>query len=146
MAINGLLIAVFEMAVVFVLERKQKNLYFISIGTLLAGLSFAVFNMLPGTHSLALTSMFIMTAAEMLSMPFMNSYWISRTDETNRGQYAGLYTAAWSFAHVAGPLTGSLIAQRFGFTTLWWVIAIISVVTAVGFNSLRLRTQRQGPF
>ena len=75
----------------------------------------------------------------MLSMPFMNSFWINRTDHNNRGQYAGLYTAAWSIAQVLGPFAGGQIAQRLGFVTLWWTIGLTSALCAAGFKWLQLR-------
>jgi predicted MFS family arabinose efflux permease len=136
MSLNGLLIALFEMAVVFKLEQKNKNISYIVIGTLLVGLSFVVFNIVPGAASLALLATVIVTAGEMMAMPFMNSFWISRTDNNNRGQYAGLYTAAWSIAQVLGPFLGSQIAQSYGFTMLWWVVGGISILTASGFKWL----------
>ena len=136
MAFNGLLIAAFEMAVVFTLEGKNRNIQYIITGTLLVGLSFTIFNIVPGMASLALLSTVIVTGGEMMAMPFMNSFWISRTDPNNRGQYAGLYTAAWSIAQVLGPFAGSQIAQRYDFAALWWVIGAISIVTAAGFKLL----------
>ncbi len=139
MAFNGVLIALFEMAVVFTLESRKRNLHYIIIGTLLVGLSFVVFNLLPGEHSIALFAAVIVTAGEMLSMPFMNSFWISRTDLGNRGQYAGLYTAAWSIAMIIGPAAGAQIAQFYDFHILWYVIGGVSIVTASGFKWLQQR-------
>lgn len=140
MALNGLIITVFEMALIFKLEQKRHITFFIALGTLITGIAFVVFNLLPGTHAIAILSTIIITVGEMLAMPFMNTYWVSRTNNHNRGQYAGLYTVAWSLAQVCGPYAGSLIAEHFSFNTLWWVIGGISVVTAIGFRSLR--TQR----
>lgn len=131
MAFNGLLIGLFEMALVFSLEGKNKNLTYITIGTLLTGLSFVIFNLFPGYMSLALLSTIIMTAGEMLSMPFMNSFWVSRTTPGNRGQYAGLYTVAWSIAQVAGPYAGAQVAEHYGFTILWWWVGLVSCVAAL---------------
>ena len=136
MALNGFLIAAFEMAVVFKLENKGRNLNYIFIGTVLGGLSFVVFNLLPGQVSLAVISTIIVTAGEMLSMPFMNTFWVSRTNEYNRGQYAGLYTAAWSIAQIVGPFAGTQIVQHYDFNVLWWVVGGVSVLTALGFRSL----------
>jgi len=137
MSINGLLIALFEMTIVFTLEPKNKNIQYIVTGTLLIGLSFVVFNIVPGAASLALLSTVIVTSGEMMAMPFMNSFWISRTNHNNRGQYAGLYTAAWSIAQVLGPFIGSQIAQRYDFNILWWIIGGISILAAIGFKSLQ---------
>jgi predicted MFS family arabinose efflux permease len=145
MAINGLIIALFEMALVFHLESKRKNIRFISIGTLLCGLSFIVFNLLPGEKSIALLAMCIVSLGEMLTFPFMNSFWISRTEISNRGQYAGLYTVAWSIAQVAGPGAGSQVAQHLGFNTLWWGVGIVSVITSLGFKYIQHKTTRNAP-
>jgi len=67
--------------------------------------------------------MLVITVGEMLSMPFMNSFWIARTNAGNRGQYAGLFTMAWSMAQVVGPLAGGQIAERYGYNMLWWLMA-----------------------
>ena len=137
MALNGFLVAAFEMALIFKLEQKNKNLTFIMVGVLLTGISFIIFNLLPGTHSIALLSVLFLTAGEMLAMPFMNSYWISRTDYNNRGQYAGMYTAAWSIAQIVGPYTGSQLVEHYGFATLWWIVGLVSIVAASGFRWLQ---------
>jgi len=137
MAANGILIALFEMVLIHNLEGKRQNLYYITIGTTLVALSYLVFNFLPGFGSLAIISMLIVTIGEILSMPFMNSFWISRTKPNNRGQYAGLYTIAWSTAQVLGPGTGGQIAEKFGFTALWWVVGSMSIAAAIGFKWLQ---------
>lgn len=139
MALNGVLIGLFEMAVVFKLEQKKRNLQYIVAGILLTGLSFVVFNILPGEASLAILATCIVTAGEMLSMPFMNSFWIGRADKGNRGQYAGLYTASWSIAQIIGPYIGGQVVQHTNFNVLWWIVGGISVLTAMGFKWLQVK-------
>lgn len=72
----------------------------------------------------------------MIAMPFMNSYYISRSSDGNRGQYAALYTMAWSAAQVIGSTSGTQIAYATGFHNLWWIIGGICLITAVGYNLL----------
>jgi len=141
MALNGAMIAIFEMPVVFTLEQRSNYMNFIVAGTVLCSLSFVVFNILPGELSLAVISTIIVTAGEMMSMPFMNTFWTSRTDKHNRGQYAGLYTAAWSIAQVIGPYTGGQIAQNFGYYALWWATGATGLVCAAGFRWLHNKTR-----
>lgn len=136
MAANGILIALLEMLMVFRLEGRRQNLQYISVGTLLIAASYLVYNILPGFGTLAIISMLISTVGEMLSMPFMNSFWVSRTNADNRGQYAGLYSMAWSVAQVLAPSTGAQIAEHFGFTTLWWFIGGMAILATVGFRWL----------
>jgi predicted MFS family arabinose efflux permease len=136
MAANGLIIAAFEMVLIFKLEGKRAPLAYVPIGTLLVALSYIVFNLLPGTGWLAFFSMLIVTAGEMLSMPFMNSFWISRSTAQTRGQYAGLYTVAWSVAQVLSPAFGALLVEKGGFTVLWWVVGGIALLAAMGYRWL----------
>ena len=139
MALNGLLIALFEMAIVFTLEPKGKNLQYVIIGTLLVGLSFVVFNIFPGQYAVAIFSTLLLTLGEMLSMPFMNTFWVSRTNNSNRGQYAGLFTAAWSIAQVVGPYAGTQVVHKYGFNVLWWIVGGISILASIGYKSLDTR-------
>lgn len=136
MAINGLMITFIEMFLIYYLEQKSTPLKFISYGVWLVGLSFALFNVLNGQFLLAFISIIVITVGEMLSMPFMNSYWISRSNDNNRGQYAALYTMAWAAAQIAAPSIGGYVAGRYSFNVLWWLIFGIAVLSGFLYKSL----------
>lgn len=137
MTLNGLLITVFEMVLVFKLEGKKENLFYISYGVIVVGLSYFLLNILPLSIYAAFFCMILTTMGEICSMPFMNSFWITRTSPGNRGQYAGLYTIAWSTAQVIGPAGGAEVAQHIGFTVLWWIVGGVCLLAATGFWYLR---------
>ncbi len=134
MAVNGILIALFEMVVVFKLEGKKPYLYLTAIGTLLMGASFLLLNLpLASGFLVALLAILMLTVAEMVSLPFMNSYYINRSNTNNRGRYAGMYTMAWSTAQVIGSSSGSALAHQVGFYYLWIIAAAACVLAAGGF-------------
>ena len=134
MAINGVMIALVEMVLVYKLEGKRKNKVYITIGVSLVGLSFLTLN-IPGAGALiAFIMILIITMGEILSLPFMNSHWIARTQPSNRGQYAALYTMAWSAAQTLGPMLGAQMAEHFGFNLLWWTAGALSIGTALAFR------------
>jgi predicted MFS family arabinose efflux permease len=137
MALNGAIIVLVEMILVFRLEKKNQNLFYIQIGIFLTGISFLFLNILPSSAATAVFCMILVTAGEMLSLPFMNSFSISRAVPANRGQYAGLYTIAWSTAQVIGPAGGAQIVEHFNFSMLWWVNGGICILTAIGIKRLR---------
>jgi predicted MFS family arabinose efflux permease len=139
MALNGGLIALFEMVVVFKLEGKRENLFYIGNGIFLVGIAFLLLNIVPAIPVTAALFTLLVTLAEISSMPFMNAYWVSRTNTGNRGQYAGLYTIAWSVAQVIGPAGGSQIVEFFGFSTLYWIIGGLCMAAALGFRRLQQR-------
>jgi predicted MFS family arabinose efflux permease len=137
LAMNGLIIAIFEMVIVFKLEGRRPYLRFMTYGTVIMGISFFILN-IPFVHGfvIAAISMITITCAEMIAMPFAQSYYISRSNEGNRGQYASYYTMAWSAAQVAGSTGGTQIAYAIGFNNLWWIITGICLVTALGYHKL----------
>ena len=137
MAINGLVIALVEMILVYKLEGRRRSMVYIATGVTLVGLSFCVLNVPVYGTLIALTMIIMVTFGEILSMPFMNSYWITRTHPTNRGQYAALYTMAWSAAQTLGPMGGAQVAQYLGFNILWWMIGGLSIMAAFAFYKLK---------
>jgi predicted MFS family arabinose efflux permease len=137
MSLNGIIIAAFEMVIVFKLEGRVPYLRLMSWGTLIMGLSFFFLNMpLHNGFTVALLATLMITLAEMIAMPFMNSYYISRSSEGNRGQYAALYTMAWSAAQVIGSTSGTQAAYAAGFNNLWWIVGGICLLTATGYHFL----------
>lgn len=142
MSLNGLIIAVFEMVIVYKLEGKKSYLQLITYGTILIGLSYFALNLsLTSGLLVAMFSTVLVTFGEMVAMPFMNSYYIARTNVNNRGQYAALYTMSWSAAQVIGSSTGTWLAYQLGFFNLWWLIGGICFLAAGGYYVM-LRKQQ----
>jgi predicted MFS family arabinose efflux permease len=139
MGLNGLIIVIIEMVLIFHLESKNRSMHFISHGLLLTALSFLVYIFLPFPIITALLSVILVTMGEILAMPFMNNYWTGRASSLNRGQYAGYYTMAWSFAQVLGPTGGTWIAGHWGFNSLWWISALICLVAGILFRTVKLQ-------
>lgn len=137
MSLNGLLIALVEMVIVFKLEGRRPYLVLMAYGAVMMAISFLILNIhfAPGFLIAAVFIVFI-TISEMIAMPFMNSFYIGRSTEGNRGQYAALYTMAWSAAQVIGSSTGPLIVAATGFFYLWIIVAGISFIGAAGYWQL----------
>ncbi|MEO7766032.1 MAG: MFS transporter, partial [Ferruginibacter sp.] len=109
-------------------------------GVFLVGISYLVLNLpIANAMVLAFSSMIFITIGEIISMPFMNTYWISRTNNENRGQYAALYTVAWSSAQAIGPFFGAQLAEHFGYYLLWWVIGTICILLLPAYWLLQRR-------
>ena len=136
MAFNGILIAIVEMVLIYRLEGKRPIMFYIVRGIVLVAISFFLLN-LPGNGAIiAFTMIITVTFGEILSMPFMNSYWITRTQVSNRGQYAALYTMAWSVAQTLGPMGGAQVVQHGGFRLLWFITGSICLGAAWWFRGL----------
>ena len=137
LALNGLIIVIVEMVLVFKLEGKRSPVQYISTGAFLIGLSFLVLNLSLDGLTVALLAMIILTAGEMLMFPFVNTFWVSRSNENNRGQYAALFTMSFALGQVLAPTFGSQIVQHSGYSVLWYVVFALCIVASIGFYNFK---------
>jgi MFS family permease len=129
-------VAFIEMVLVYKLEGKMHNLQFITRGVVLAGLGYLTFNLLPPVAATGLIFILLFTIGEMLSIPFMNSFFAHRSSEHNRGQYAGLYTMAFAISSVSAPTLGAYMVGHMGFSAWWYCTAALCISTGAGFYFL----------
>lgn len=136
MAINGIIIVLFEMVLIYSLEKKKNMMYYVSIGTVVCAVSYLSL-LLPGNAKLiALLMIVIISVGEILAMPYMNTFWTMRANDANRGQYAALFTMAWGVAQTVGPFAFSALVDATSFSVLFVVLGVILLITAYGFNKL----------
>jgi predicted MFS family arabinose efflux permease len=132
LALNGIIIVLVEMVMINYLEGKRHPLIYIAGGVVVTGVGYVLLNFLPPTAVAGVMVVAIITFGEMLSMPFGTSFWVTRSSEHNRGQYAALYTMSWSAAQVIAPALGAQVIQHGGFRVLWWLLGTICAAVAVG--------------
>lgn len=130
MAMNGLIIAILEMPLLYKAEQGYKPLQMVVVGSILIGLGFSVFTWISVPLLAALVFTMMITFGEMLSFPFSNNHALSFTNDHNRGKYMGLYTMTFSSAHIVAPLVGLYLVEWAGYGVLWGGSAIICVAAA----------------
>lgn len=138
LAMNGVIIAFVEMVLVYKLENRRNAVIYMILGSFFVGLSFLMLNISPA-FAFVLLQMIIVTLGEMLLFPFMNNFWVNRSNEHNRGQYAAVYTMSFSGAIVFAPTFASLVATWFGFSFLWVINFILCSFAALGYFLLKKR-------
>ena len=135
--INGAVIALFEMIMINKIEAKRSPMFFITVGAVLFAVSYIILSAPVSFHiAAAVLTIVVFTCGEMLTLPFINTIVISRSNEHNRGLYAAGYTLSWSCAQVFGPYFGFLIAKNFGYNWLWIGLAAMLLLCTWGFNTL----------
>lgn len=135
--INGAVIALFEMVMINKIEAKRSPMFFIIIGAVLFSVSYIILSAPISFHILAaILTIVVFTCGEMLTLPFINTIVISRSNAHNRGLYAAGYTLSWSCAQLAGPYFGFLVAKNLGYNWLWLGIACTLLLCTWGFKTL----------
>jgi len=142
MALNGLIVFLLEMIIVYLLGDKAKKSFLIAGGVLLLGLSFVLLNLMQH-FAILYISMLLLSIAEILAMPFMATITVERSDQNNRGAYMGLYTISYALAHVVAPYLGTSIVATYGFPVLWWFTGVLALVAAVGMYYVVQHIERE---
>ncbi|SDZ93240.1 MFS transporter [Pedobacter hartonius] len=137
LGLNGLIIALFEMVMVSKIENKRSPIQYIIMGVLLIAVAYCIL-LLPGITPIvaAILAIIVFTIGEMLALPFINTFVMSRTNDHNRGQYAAGYTMSWSISQVIGPSAGFYLAEMYGYNWLWTGLIVLLLVCAWGFKLL----------
>jgi len=137
LGMNGLIIALFEMVMISRIENKRSPIQYIVMGVLMIALAYCIL-LLPGILPVVAAVMVTITftIGEMLALPFINTFVMSRTTDHNRGQYAAGYTMSWSISQVIGPSAGFYLAEMYGYNWLWIGLILLLLLCALGFKLL----------
>jgi MFS family permease len=138
LGLNGVLCVLIELPLIYRIEGKKPNFYWVKCGFLLYTTAYA-FLLLPTLQAGILTAILYMVAlsfGEIFVMPFSSSWVTKRANEQNRGQYLSYYTLSWSVANVCAPMFGTQIIAAWGFQVLW--MFVIGGCLLAYFGAVRL--------
>ncbi len=137
LGLNGLLVVVIEMPLVAALQKNKKIFSFIIAGVLCLPLSFAILHFGKEMMIWAVMYTLLITMSEILAMPFMMNFSLSRPAKERQGQYSALYSIAYGLANIFAPLLGLGIADKYGFDAMFYFFIGLSLLTAIGFWILK---------
>lgn len=142
LALNGLLVVLIEMPLIYYIEKTKKMFSYIVAGTLCIPVAFYILKTGEGAILWAITYTLVITLSEILAMPFMMNYVLSNSPAGRQGQYSALYSIGFGLSIVAAPLIGLGIAEKSGFDSMFNFFIVTGFVTAGGFFLLGRRLKK----
>lgn len=141
-AINGLVVFMVEMPLVFKIEKLRTPLSFVRTGLFLYAISY--WSILLPYNPLLMVTIFtiIISLGEVMVMPFSSNFVFGRSKGSYQGQYMSLYGIAYSLANTVAPLYGTQVAAAFGYPTLWMLLGGQAILVLFGFWWLEKRITR----
>jgi predicted MFS family arabinose efflux permease len=140
LALNGLLVVLIEMPLIFTLEKSKKIFSFIIAGTLCLPVAFTILSFGEGMIIWAIVYTFVITMSEIFAMPFMMNYVLAKSPKERQGQYSALYSISFGISIIAAPLLGLGIAAEFGFHNMFLFFIVLSIIVAAGFAILNRKS------
>ncbi len=131
MAINGIIIILFEMPLVHKLE-KRNPITLVGLGAFLIAFGIAL---LPfgSAYAWVAFTVVILTIGEMLCFPLAVAFIANRSSDVNRGKYLGMFNTTFSMSMVVSPTLGAWIYETYSPETLWYSIGVLGIIMFLGF-------------
>jgi predicted MFS family arabinose efflux permease len=139
LALNGFLVVVIELPLVLVLEKHRRNFRYIILGTLCLPVAFGILLLHEEAIVFSVVYTFFITLSEIFAMPFMMNHALSRGPSDRKGQYAALYSIAFGAATIGAPSIGLVVAEKFGFASLFYLLIAGSLLLSLLFHLIRER-------
>lgn len=130
LAFNGFFIFLFEMPLIYFLEKEKELLKLLVIGTTFFVFAFAGLAFFPWAI-ITIPVMFLLTIGEMITFPFAASFSLSRANDENRGAYMGAFGMSWSIGFVIAPYLGMKLADVFGWAAMWSLMVFFCIIAVL---------------
>ena len=116
-----------------------------SLGVLFFALGFGLFGVVSAYWLFAL-NIIIITIGEMLIMPTSQALVANFAPEDMRGRYMAVFGMTWGLPAIVGPGLAGVIIDNYNPNLLWYIGAVLCVISAAGYYALHLRVGRQERF
>lgn len=123
MAMNGTLIAFFEISATDAL-RRFRRLRVAALGVVLAAVGFGVTGLMPHWGWFLVTGLF-WTAGEIFYAPQQIAFVADWSPPRSRGRYLSLYQASWTAGAALNPLLFLPLYARLGDVLFWPVLGLL---------------------
>jgi predicted MFS family arabinose efflux permease len=127
-ALNGLLVFLIEMPLIFQIEGRRPTMSYVRFGFLLYLLAYLALLSPITAVSAALLYMLFISLGEIFVMPFSSNFVMGRAPDGQQGAYSAYYMMAYSLANIAAPPLGTQVIAHHGFFALWSSVAVLAVL------------------
>ncbi|MEO8534852.1 MAG: MFS transporter [Flavobacterium sp.] len=125
LALNGVIILLFELSIVSYVESRNINkLLMVSYGILAMSVSY-LFLLIEHSIAALVVMMIFMTIGTMLTFPFANSFVKMRSLKKQEGKFMAVFTMSYSIAHILSTKSGMAIIEKYGYNANWVFLACL---------------------
>jgi MFS family permease len=136
-AINGLLIVVFQLPVASVVSRFHRGSV-VALAAVVIGIGFGATGLATTVWHFALVVV-ISTGGELMQAPLMSSIVTDLAPVRLRARYLGVFSMCFSSATMLGAPLGGMVLSRWGGSHLWGGCVLVALIAAVLLLSIRGR-------
>jgi predicted MFS family arabinose efflux permease len=133
LGLNGLLVVLMEMPIIYRIENRFNNASWIAVGCLMMCIAYILLALNYNNLFLCMVYTFFITLSEIFAMPFMMRYTMSKPEPERKGQYLAMYSVAYGLSHIIAPSLGLGFAAAFNFPLFYGLASVASLFLAILF-------------
>lgn len=141
--VNGLLILIVEMPLVYFLENHFSKFKSMIIGALMMGASVLIFIFPVPALAMIVFYTFFVSIGEIINFPFISSASMDRATKGTIGKYMSVNTVMFSVALIIAPKVGTLILDAYGYTILFIIMFLFCVISVIGLYAIQHKFTRK---
>ncbi|AOW10323.1 MFS transporter [Flavobacterium gilvum] len=131
LSFSGLITILFELPIVrFVEERNIDRIKVISLGILSMSISLLLL-LIDNWSGVIILMICFMSIGIMLTLPFANSFAMSRVHMNLKGRYIAIFTMSYSFAHILSAKTSMAIIETFSYRANWLFMGTLGTIALI---------------
>ncbi len=135
--VNGLLVLVLEMPLVYMIELKNKYFTPMATGAVIIGISYLCLSYIDnGFIAIAIYSLLI-AFGEVINFPLIPTLAMRRSSPENQGKYMGVVSMMFAMAFLLAPLLGLPIIEYTGYHNYFIIAASLSVFSGICLHFIR---------
>lgn len=141
LSLNAGMVVLFQFAITRRIKGRPPFLM-LALGTLLYVFGFGMYGVVT-TYALFLLAMVVITLGEMLTAPTGQSIAASLAPEDMRGRYMAIFGFSWILPNAVGLYLAGLIMDNSNPDYLWFAVAGVATLAAIGFYLLHGQSNQQ---
>lgn len=134
---NGIMIFVFEMPIIYFIEKKNRFLKPMMLGSIMVGLGYACLSIFSLPIVAIILYSLLIAFGEIINFPLIPTLAMRRSNDFNKGKYMGAVSMMFAFAHTFAPIVGLPVVEKIGFENYWYLLATLSIVSGISLYLLK---------
>lgn len=141
LSMNALMVVLFQFWITRRIS-KYAPMKMMTLGTLFYMIGFGMYGFISAVYMFFI-AMVIITIGEMIVTPVAQAAAASFAPEDKRGRYMAVFGFQWAIPNLFGVLGAGLIMEHLGPNWVWYLAAVLCLISMVGFWLLNGATKRR---
>lgn len=134
---NGLMVFLFEMPLVYIIEKKNKYFPPMIAGAIMIGIAYFSLSLFDNPLIAIIIYSFLVALGETINFPLIPSLAVRRASEQNQGKYMGVVSMMFAMAFLLAPISGLPVIEIIDYHLYWYIAGTLSVISGISLYFLR---------